>query len=202
MVAGAKQGKQDRVDGAHAGAGRDRRRATLQIGDRVFQRLRGRIPVTTVSEPGVRIGKCLRALIRVGEGKRRGLIDGDADRAGAVQLRGGCVDGAGFQVEVHGVDSARPARPAEGWPGCRPAGNPARPPRLAKTVDNQRDYPVIAWFGAYERHSGASPTKNSVRLLFWPQHPRSRSGTSAEEEWEMSAGSGSTAWAPGRGGHS
>ena len=106
MVAGAKQGKQHRIDGAHAGAGRDRRRPPFQIGGRVLQRAGGGVPVPAVGEPGVGIVEGFRARLRVGECEGRGLVDRDADRAGAVQLGRGGMDGAGFQVQVHGTDSA------------------------------------------------------------------------------------------------
>jgi len=122
VVAGAEQGEQHRVDGAHAGTGRDRRRAPFQVGDRVLQRAGGGVPVPAVGEPGVGIGEGRRARLRVGESERRGLVDRDADRAGAVQLGGGGMNGAGFQVQVHGTDSARPARAAVGRPGHNAAG--------------------------------------------------------------------------------
>ena len=114
VVARAQQGEQHRIDGAHAGTGRDRRRAPFQVGDRVLERAGGGVPVQAVGEPGAGTGAGFRERLRVGEREGRGLVNRDADRAGAVQLGRGGMDGAGFQVQVHGTDSARPGRPAVG----------------------------------------------------------------------------------------
>ena len=107
VIARAQRGQQHGVDRAHARAGGQRGRAAFEVGGRGLESLRGRIRIAAVGEPGGGIVQGPRAGGHVVEGEYRGLVDRDADRAGAVQVGGTGVDRAGLQVQGHDNDCAR-----------------------------------------------------------------------------------------------